>query len=80
MVQAGKNKIAFQIGYIEDSGEGEVLEKTTDSTFAPVVGRSVIYLDRQKIKAPEGWGLKGFKLERSGSGILYRYWIQKVKI
>ena len=77
LVRVGGTKYHYKFNFVHNAGVGDVIEKETQGNADG--NGNVIYLDRHALKAPAGWGLKGFKLIRPTSGnIAYRYWIQKV--
>lgn len=65
----------IQFTFNPTAGVGPVLEQAT----APQEGKNAIYLDRQTVRAPVGYGLKGFQLFRpTGNTVAYKYWVQKI--
>ena len=73
--RAVPTKYHYVFSFNPAAGVGPVLEQSTPGQ----VGKNAIYLDRQSVRAPVGYGLKGFQLYRpTGNTVAYKYWVQKI--
>ena len=72
--------ISFQINFtfLADAGAGPVTESTTPAN-SDGQHKNMIYLDRHRVMAPSGSGIKGFRLVRpSNDTIAFKFWTQRL--
>ena len=77
LVRVGLTKYQYKYTFVHNAGYGEVIERQTAASYDD--GGKVAALAGHTLKAPPGWGIKGFQLVRpTKDTIAYKYWVQKL--